>query len=41
LPRPSELRDFWTGESLGRQERTLTIRDMPAHSARLLECTDA
>ena len=33
------VRDFWTGESLGRR-RELTFT-MPAHSARLLECVDA
>jgi hypothetical protein len=30
-----------TAASLGRHEGAVTIHDMPAHSARLLECTHA
>jgi alpha-galactosidase len=30
------ITDFWTGESLGRHERSITISNMPPHSARLL-----
>ena len=40
LLRPSRVTDFWTGQSLGRQNAAITITDMPAHSARLLECVD-
>jgi len=38
LPQPANITDFWTGESLGRHERSLTISSMPGHSARLLVC---
>jgi alpha-galactosidase len=38
LSQPSSIVDYWTGESLGRRERSLTMTDMPAHSARLLVC---
>lgn len=38
LSQPSSIVDYWTGESLGQRERSLTITDMPAHSARLLVC---
>jgi alpha-galactosidase len=41
LYRPIRVTDFWTGESLGRMENRLTLENMPPHSARLLECTDA
>lgn len=41
LPRPSRVTDFWTGESLGRLEGTVTIKDMPPHSARLLVCEES
>jgi alpha-galactosidase len=41
LARPARVSDVWSGESLGRQERAITIANMPAHSARLLECADA
>jgi hypothetical protein len=40
LPRASAVTDFWTGARLGRKD-VITIADMPSHSARLLECTDA
>jgi alpha-galactosidase len=40
LTRRSSVTDFWSGESLGRKD-VITITDMPAHSARLLECVDA
>jgi hypothetical protein len=30
--------DFWSGESLGRRERAIVMKDMPPHSARLLVC---
>jgi alpha-galactosidase len=36
LSQPAVITDFWTGNALGRHEGTFTIRDMPAHSARLL-----
>jgi alpha-galactosidase len=35
--RRSQVRDFWSGEALGRLE-TVTVT-LPPHSARLLECT--
>lgn len=41
LERTSQVTDFWSGEPLGRQSRTVTIEGMPAHSARLLVCEDA
>jgi alpha-galactosidase len=37
LPVRSQVRDFWTGESLGRR-RSITLT-LPPRSARLLECT--
>src|SRR5258708_11398405 len=39
LTRASTVTDFWSGAALGRQD-VVTIADMPAHSARLLECRD-
>jgi alpha-galactosidase len=40
LPQAAEVRDFWKGESLGRHEKgTFAVKDLPAHSARLLVCT--
>ena len=39
LTRPSTVTDFWSGARLGRKD-VVTIADMPAHSARLLECRD-
>jgi alpha-galactosidase len=38
LPQPAKISDYWTGESMGRHERSLTISSIPAHSARLLVC---
>ena len=38
LPQPEKISDYWTGESMGRHERSITIAGMPAHSARLLVC---
>jgi alpha-galactosidase len=38
LPQPASISDYWTGESLGRHERSLTITGMPPRSARLLVC---
>lgn len=38
LPRPARVTDFWTGKDLGKQQDSLTIADMPPHSARLLVC---
>src|SRR6185436_19250438 len=34
LSEPFNITDFWSGESLGRQEGVFGIKDMPAHSAR-------
>jgi alpha-galactosidase len=39
LGRRATVTDFWSGESLGRKD-AVTIADVPAHSARLLECRD-
>ena len=41
LDTASRVTDFWTGESLGRIESIITMKDMPAHSARLLVCEHA
>jgi alpha-galactosidase len=43
LPRAARVIDFWTGAPVGRTRAitTITILEMPAHSARLLECVDA
>jgi alpha-galactosidase len=41
LPEPSVVTDFWSGASLGRREGTLTLPDMPPHSARILACKSA
>ena len=38
LSEPFYITDFWSGESLGRQHGVFAIKDMPAHSARLLVC---
>ena len=35
------VKDFWTGESVGRVTSRLVLEDMPARSARLLEVVDA
>lgn len=40
LMRRSRVADAWTGTRLGELE-VVTINDMPAHSARLLECVNA
>ena len=36
LPRAGNLTDYWTGESMGRREGTITI-EMAPRSARLLK----
>jgi alpha-galactosidase len=41
LPRPERLRDFWTDQDLGRHEGVFWVKELPAHSARLLICTPA
>ena len=38
LPEPSHVRDYWTGEDLGKRRDLFTAKDMAPHSARLLEC---
>ena len=38
LPERSHVKDYWSGEDLGRHDGQLTIAHMPPHSARLLEC---
>jgi alpha-galactosidase len=35
------VKDFWTGESVGRMTNRLVLEDMPPRSARLLEVVDA
>ncbi len=37
LPEPARVTDFWSGASLGMQS-AIALKDMPAHSARLLTC---
>jgi alpha-galactosidase len=34
----SRVRDFWSDEPLGRHGRSITVKDVPAHGARLLVC---
>ncbi|HYE73029.1 MAG TPA: hypothetical protein VEF04_06855, partial [Blastocatellia bacterium] len=34
----SQITDFWSGENLGRHSGTLTIKNMPMRSARVLVC---
>jgi len=38
LPEPASITDYWSGELLGRHERSITITSMAPHSARLLVC---
>ncbi|HJQ23077.1 MAG TPA: glycoside hydrolase family 36 protein [Blastocatellia bacterium] len=38
LPAPSRISDYWSGEALGQHQGMFTIKDLPAHSARLLVC---
>jgi len=38
LPRPADVADHWSGESLGRHDGMMTL-EMPPRSARLLACT--
>ena len=38
LARRTGIREYWTDADLGIHEGSYTIRDMPAHSARLLAC---
>ncbi len=38
LPSGSRVTDYWSGEDLGRLRGEFSIKDMPPHSARLLEC---
>jgi alpha-galactosidase len=38
LARPARVRDFWSDEPLGRHEASITLKDVPAHGARLLVC---
>jgi hypothetical protein len=41
LARASRVSDFWSGAAVPAARDAVTIADMPPHSARLLECTDA
>jgi alpha-galactosidase len=38
LPEARYISDYWTGESHGRHEGSFTVKDVAAHSARLLVC---
>ena len=38
LPGSSAVKDYWSGEDLGRRNGVFEIKDLPPHSARLLEC---
>jgi alpha-galactosidase len=38
LAAPARLRDFWSGEPLGRHDGSVTVKDVPPHGARLLVC---
>ena len=38
LPAPARVRDFWSDESLGRHDGSITVKGVPAHAARLLAC---
>jgi alpha-galactosidase len=38
LPAPSRVSDYWSGEALGLHQGMFTVKDMPAHSAKLLVC---
>lgn len=38
LRKSSRITDYWSGQDLGRHEGVFEIKDMPPHSARLLEC---
>jgi len=40
MPHPGRVMDFWTDQDLGRREGCLELRQMPAHSARLLACEE-
>ncbi len=41
LSRTATVKDFWSDQSLGRREGSITIADVPAHGARLLVLEDA
>lgn len=41
LHEPSHVRDYWTGEDLGKRQDLFTAKDMAPHSARLFECLPA
>jgi alpha-galactosidase len=41
LRHAAKVRDYWTGEDLGVHKGEFVVSDMPAHSARLLECRPA
>jgi alpha-galactosidase len=38
VPGPCTVQDFWSGDSLGRREGTMEVRDIPGHSGRILVC---
>src|SRR5262249_8330983 len=37
LPAPGVVRDYWTGEALGKHSKVFEVWDLPPHSARLLQ----
>ena len=39
LPKSSTIRDYWSRADLGRHSGIFEAKDMPPHSARLLDCT--
>jgi alpha-galactosidase len=40
LSQPARVIDFWSDESLGRQQGLFSINEMPRHSGRLLVCEE-
>jgi alpha-galactosidase len=39
LQRACEITDYWSGQAMGRHERSFSITEMPPHSARILVCS--
>ncbi len=39
LPKKVQVKDYWTGQDYGAQEGAFEVKDVPARSGRLLECT--
>jgi alpha-galactosidase len=40
IGKPCRIKDYWSGEDLGRHTLAFAAKDMPTHSARLLECRE-